>query len=733
MLLFAQDYARFPSAIIDYNTRNESFKRLVALYNKMGIKNCLFPLVLLQPELQGIDPHDPDLSVDVKAMIGIECRYNPWYFFREVVRIPAVAGPVPIPFRANRGNIALIWSFFCNIDIALIQPRQTGKSVSTDTLMVYLLMIGASNTMISMLTKDDKLRKANVERIKKIRDLLPPFLVPKTKKDTDNQDEVTCVFYNNRYTTGVAQSAETAANNLGRGLTSPVAHIDEGPFISWIGVTLPAMLASGTAARAEAKRYGKPHGSIFTTTAGKRDDRDGRYMYDMIANGADWTEAFFDAADRDAAENMVRLSCNARKDDDGNELPVKTIINATFSHRQLGLTDEWLAKAMADANSSGDAADRDFFNVWTSGTQRSPLSIKLNEMIRNSEMEPLHQEITREGYIIKWYIPAEEMEYRMSSGQFVLGMDTSEAVGRDAIAGIITDLSDLSTVGSFIINETNLIRFARCIADIMIKYKKITLIPERKSTGQMLIDSLLLHLPLAGEDPFKRIYNSIVDQATANPDDYKAICTDLGRRSSQFYDSRKRYFGFNTTAQTRDLLYGSVLQNAANRAGMLVRDKRLSKELRGLVEKNGRIDHITSGHDDAVIAWMLNNWFITQAKNLKHYGIDVTQVDTIKPVNGMMPDPEFAAEQLEQQVITQEIKEILAEMETCDDDFWLMKLEFRLKALNSRLILNDEELFSIDALIKQSAERRGERARTAARQHESIDTTNMWQRLRRRF
>lgn len=707
MILFQDDWALYPTAIIDYNTKNETFKRLAALYHRMGIKNAGFLLALLQPDLQGVDPFDPNLTVEQMTMIAVECRYNPWYFFREVVRIPPVSGPIPGPFKANRGNIALIWSFFCSIDIALIQPRQTGKSVSTDTLMIYLLHIGTSNTLINMVTKDDKLRKENVERLKKIRDLLPAYLVPKTRKDTDNQDELTCYSYGNRYRTGVAQASETAANNLGRGVTSPINHVDEGPFISWIGVTLPALLASGNAARAEAKCFGRPYGNIFTTTAGKKDDRDGRYMYDLISQGAPWNEAFFDCKNKEDLEQVV--NSNLR----GDSKNKKTIINATFSHRQLGLTDAWLAEALANANAKGDAADRDFFNVWTAGTQRSPLSIALNEIIRKSIRDPEHSEITNEGYIIRWYIRREELDHAMNNSYYVLSMDTSEAVNRDAITGTIINMVDLSVVGAFSINETNLIRCAKFVGDMLIRYKRITLIPERKSSGQTFIDSLLLQLPLAGEDPFKRIFNTIADESTVREDEYRAICGDMNRRNSQFYDQRKKYFGFNTNAQSRELLYTTILQDAAKRAGDKVKDKLLAEEILGLVEKNGRIDHVSSGHDDMVIAWLLGNWFITNAKNLKHYDIDVTKVDNIRVVDGSVHMPEQTFEDLEQLTLMREAQSLLKDLEETENEFLIRKIEHRLRIINGRVKQSEDETFSIDALINKAKEKRAENSRVS--------------------
>lgn len=723
MIRFLDDWKRFPDAIIDYDTTNTSFLRQAEVYRRMGVKNCAFILTLMQPELKGVDPHDPNLTSAQKAMIGIECKYNPWYYFREVVRIPPVAGPVPLVFKANRGNIALIWSFFCSIDVALIQPRQTGKSVSTDTLMDWLLYIGASNTKINMITKDDTLRKANVERLKKIRDYLPKYLVNITKRDSDNQFELTCKMYENTYTSGVSQNSETTANNLGRGLTAPVTHIDEGPFINYIGVTLPAALASGTTAREEAERYGRPYGNIFTTTAGKKDDRDGRFMYDLIHGGIVWTEALFDAKDR---RHLIEL---VRKNSSGKKL----IINATFSHRQLGKTDEWLYHAINEASATGEAADRDFLNVWTSGTQSSPLSVQLNETIRNSELDPYHLEISKDSYIFNWYIPEEEIAETMRTGKFVLGGDTSEAVGQDAIGLVLTDVSNLGVVGAATVNETNLIRFCMWLVQLMVKHANITVIIERKSTGGMIMDYLLVMLPQHGIDPFKRIYNTIVDNSTENKERFREIQTPLERRPQQFYDEHKKYFGFNTTADSRGLLYSTVIQNAAKKAGHLVHDKKLSGEIRGLVVKNGRIDHKASGNDDMVIAWLLTHWFLSHSKNLSYYGIESSLVMRSVSDKGRTLTEEEVSAQARQHEYKAQIEGTYELLKTANNEFMIAKLETRLGGLMAKYRPSEEDAISFDALIKLAREERAAVARQSmrSRQQQNSDRVNDYAQRRR--
>lgn len=716
MILFQRDWQRFPSAIIDYQTSNQSFLRLAALYRSMGVKNAAFHLSLLQPQLQGVDPHSKTLTDEQKVMVALECRYNPWYYFREVVRVP-IQGGDPIQFIANRANISAIWSFFNSIDVALIQPRQTGKSVSIDALMVLLIFIVLRKSNIMMLTKDNGLRRENIERLKNIRDSLPSYLVNRSREDSDNQIELTCVAYGNKYMTGVSQGSERAANNLGRGFTAPIIHIDEGPFIDFIDITLPAALAATTAARDQAMKNGTPHGNIFTTTAGKKDDRSGAFMYKFIHDGAPWNEAFLDAADRDELVHLIRTNSTGRK----------VLINGTFSHRQLGKTDEWLYNTIVETGADGEAADRDFFNVWTSGTRSSPLSTELNNAILNSEMDPLYNEIHRDGYIIRWYIPENQIAHRMRTGKFVLGLDTSEAVGRDSIGMVLCDVEDMGVVAAATLNETNLIRFAHFLADFLIRYPNVTLVPERKSTGQMIVDLLLVVLPKHGVDPFRRIYNSIVDDQQERKDDFRAISGDLNRRSDDVYDKYKKFFGFNTTSSSRNLLYSTVLQNAAKKAGTKVRDRVLSRELRQLVVRKGRIDHEASGNDDMVIAWLLCDWFLTHTKNLSHYGIDSSRV-----LSGIMEEgteklsPLEQYERQQQQKIKEEIARVYEELKQATDSIEILKLEHRLRALSNKLVDIDDNAATIDAIIQSARESRAKNMQRVSRSKSQLDARAIW-------
>jgi len=704
MILFQKDWSRFPTAQPDKTTKNQSWVRLASVYREMGIKNHAFILALVNPMLKGIDPHASNLTDQQKMAIALECKINPWYFFREVARVPAIGSDEPSMVEANRGNIALWWSFFNHAMIILIQIRQTGKSVSTDLLMTLLTQLVCQNTKINLMTKDDALRRKNVERLKDISEDLPRYMQLKTRDDVNNTEEITVKALNNVYSTHVPQASPKRAYNLGRGLTSAIFHIDEAPFQPNIKIALPAALAATGAAVDKAMAAGTPYGTIITTTAGKKDDKDGKFIYDLLCDGAIWTEKFFDCIDWKDFEKVVRA--NSRKG--------LFLINATFNHRQLGKDDAWLRRKLEESLQSGDDANRDYFNMWTSGGISNPLPVSVLERIAKSVMDVAYTDISRpHGYITRWYIPEEEIQYRMTNGKFVLGMDTSEASGGDDISFYLMDVTTLETIAVGTYNETNLITFSEWVTSILVAYKSITAIIERRSTGSSVLDYLLLMLPQYGEDPFKRLFNTVVQEAEEYPERWKEIRQPMARRDPSIYTRLKKCFGFATAGSgeySRTSLYGSTLQLAAKRAADRIRDKPTIDQITGLVTRNGRIDHEEGEHDDLVIGWLLANWLVTHGKNLSHYGIDVTQVMSMISLQREVT-PQEAWVREEQRQIRQEMDHLFAELSNEQDDFVSGQIELELRRLDRQIILETGEMRSVDALIKKARDAKVERKR----------------------
>lgn len=692
MIMFKEDWGKFPAAIADLKTKNTTFIRYSALLKSMNVENHLFPLQLLDPRIQGLDPFSPDLTLAQMMMILVEARNNIFYFLRECVRVPGSKDDDPLVFRANRANMALVWTFLNNIDPILIQPRQTGKSFSTDTLMIWLLNLRCYHTEINLLTKDDTLRAANLERLKEIELGLPTFLRMRKSGDIANSEELKISRRHNRYRGHLPNKSPKLALNVGRGLTSPIFHIDEAAFFYNVGISVPAALAAGTAARDRARARNDPFGTIFTTTAGKIDDRDGAWMYQILIESALWTEKFMDA--RNKADLHEKVLANAP----GKKLTM----DLSFNHRQLGYDDNWLRQAIADSRATGEDARRDFLNAWTRGNQSSPLSVEELKIIADSERKDFFSEFTEpHAYVIRWFIPEERISHVMNNGHFIIGLDTSDAVGRDDIGLVIRDISTGAVVGAGNYNELNLITFAEWLAKLMIRFKRTTLVPERRSSAVTIIDYLLLMLPAMGEDPFARIYNTVVQTIDEN----KELAREISRagRTREIYVKYKSAFGFATSGSgitSRTDLYSNTLRNASRYTGSMVHDVQLIRQIMGLVIRNGRVDHEEGKHDDLCMAWLLSFWLITKGRNLHYYGI---QTRSIMALNGLVRsenDPAKVAKQNQERLLKEEIDKLAERLKKEPDNFIAYRLEGQLKILLAKLPDTPERIASVQELME---------------------------------
>lgn len=698
MILFENDWNKYPTAIVDTFDKNDSFVRYALLLKEMGVKNHLFPLALINPDLKGLDPYDPHLSLEQIAAFMVEFKMNPWAFFRKAARVPGGTDDDPIPFRANRGNIALYWLFFNHITTLLIQIRQTGKSLSTDLLMTYLMNVRCINTSINLLTKDDTLRSANLERMKNIELELPFFLRQRGKGDIGNTEELTVKALGNRYRGHLPNKSPKMALNVGRGLTSPIFQIDEAAFFFNIAISMPAALAAGTAARDLAKKRGDPYGIILTTTAGKKDDVDGKYIYDFMMASAEWSEKFLDCSGPEELEHVVRR----------NSSKGQLRVNCTFNHRQLGYNDAWLKDALETTGAVGEDADRDFLNIWTSGSQLSPLPSVETDKIRKSQLDTLHQEISRpHGYVLRWYYPEHVFKTRMADEPHVMSIDSSDAAGGDDIGMTFRAVTSGEIAAAANINETNLITFAEWVCQLLIDYPKLTLIIERRSTGAMILDYLLMMLPARGIDPFTRIYNRAVQDAEDDPVRFKEITAPMYMRSPDIYIKHKKCFGFATSGSgttSRNDLYSTTLLSAAKNTGHLVRDKKVVDQILGLVVKNGRVDHAAGEHDDMCISWLLSYWLLTLGKNLHVYGLDSREVLKFSKQRIEENNPVTRYDNRQQDLLRQQIEDLVNMMRRERDTYLNRLMESKLKGLASRLSEADRITLSVDDLIKKIQE-----------------------------
>lgn len=231
----------------DWETTNLSFLQVASDLNKLGIKNNTFFLRLYDTGLQGIDPHGPiaAMSTELIERIMAECMRNPWYYLREVARIPDQGNSKGIPYKLNRANLAATWCFVHNIDHYLTIPRQIGKTQSIIANLTWAYLFGTTNSSFAFFATSQELASENLERLKAQRDLLPSFLrvrqecvvdaVLGTKDyELDNIRKIYNPLTKNTIVTKPKASSKEAAIKLGRGNTLPITYIDETEFVSFV-------------------------------------------------------------------------------------------------------------------------------------------------------------------------------------------------------------------------------------------------------------------------------------------------------------------------------------------------------------------------------------------------------------------------------------------------------------------------------------------------------------------
>jgi hypothetical protein len=626
-----------------------------------------------------------------------------WYWVRECARAPAEGSAHDSQVEANRGNIALWWSFFCHITAFLIQIRQTGKSFSTYALMAWLLNMGVLGTEINWMTKDDMLRRAGITLLKDIIGAMPRYLDMRRRDDANNGEEVTVNELGNHFRTHVPQMSEKRALNQGRGLTSSIMVGDELPFQINCHISLPVALGAMSAAVDKAKENYSPYGIIVPTTAGKKDTPEGKFVFDMLQDAALWDENFFDCESMGELEKLIRTNAS------GGSFSV----NITMNHRQLGKSDGWLKEVLERTRQTNEAADRDYFNRWTSGSLTSPFDIEDMETMRASVRDAVWTQIHRGSYITRWYVSKEEAAWRMANESTIASLDTSDASGGDDISLVISGINDGGTLCAGSYNETNVIRYAEWLCELLIANPKMVMIIERRSTGAAIMDYLMYMLPAHGIDPFRRLFNRCVQDAEEDRERFTEISVPLGRRDPDLLVRYKKTFGFATSGSgmaSRTELYSTTLQAAIKQVGKRMRDKKLVDQTLSLEIRNGRVDHPKGEHDDMVIGWLMGQWLLTKGKNLHFYGIDTTQVyRDVRPEVSMNPTERYQYQQ--QQGVRAQITQIVEQLGDETDEMIILKLEGQLKQLTRKVVVDENELFSVDELIKKSRETRQQRRR----------------------
>lgn len=226
----------------DWKTKNQSFIDLYNDLHKLGIKNNKFFLVLRDPSLQGVDPYSPVLPKDMQIKIFIECLINPWYWLREILRIPVDGMPIEVgggtQYQIDRANVASWYCFLNGFDHMVNKPRQRGKTQDCLAQFNYAYHFANMASTALFFNKDQDQANINLYRLKCQRDMMPSYLQMrmvmtdngKFDKGIDNTKSIRNPVNNNIIMTMGKATSKESAMKLGRGATAALQLFDEFDF-----------------------------------------------------------------------------------------------------------------------------------------------------------------------------------------------------------------------------------------------------------------------------------------------------------------------------------------------------------------------------------------------------------------------------------------------------------------------------------------------------------------------
>lgn len=572
--------------MIQFNTKNKSFLKMHYILKEMGIKNNAFFLQLYDEKLLYIDPLDEDnLTEEQKIRVHIEISKNPWYFFREIIKIPMT--DEKLDFELTRATLAILWSLLNDLHSYIVIPRQCYKSYTVACFYAWLIYWGAKNFTGAFFAQNDTLVTQNLSRVKDIRESLPKYLNLKTNADTDNIHAL--IYRTPEFTNTITVRApgmnEDTANNVGRGASTMGQWYDEFAFIPYIWVQYGAAVPAYSTVAKAAERNGSHHHIIITTTAGNKNNKSGGWAYNFFQSAAPFTELLYDKAIFDKDGNPIGIDKTEVKEYIANNNMGQQFLRIEFQWYELSKPVTYLDE-MKQLMPGLDEFARGVLNQWLDSNADHPLGQERVQELQETASDPVKIIMVDKIYVCKFYRDPDIL--KTQSHHIVFGMDCSGNVRRDFSTLVGVDVTNSEVVFTMRCNQYSVTRFGRAVAYILLYlFPRSILVPERNYVGLPVVE---------------------------------IIAENMG--STRIYkDERDEKLGVSMVHNLRKIMYGDVLRVSVYEHGKNIHDKTIINEIAGLItDKNGRIDHKQNGgHDDTLISYLYCRWFIMFCKSKRKY------------------------------------------------------------------------------------------------------------------
>lgn len=586
---------------IDYHihteTRNLSFIQTAKDLRDLGIEDNTFFLALYDKDLILVDPHDPNLSKEIKFKIITECTRNIYYFLRECSRIPDDGG-MGKPYILNRANLAATFCFVHHIDHYLVIPRQKGKTQSTIANVLWAYLFGTSNTEMMFINKRAKDANNNLKRLKMQQDLLPSYMrfkslitkEGKLRRAKDNTTEIVNPVTHNSIVTKPSANSEEAAEGIGRGCTQTVQYFDETEFTKHIKTIIQAAGPAYNTASSNAKRNNAAHCRIFTSTPGDLSSAPTKDMVSIIKEAAKWTEKMYDWTE-DAIQLYIRKSSQNH------------ITYIEYSYTQLGEDEEWFIKAAGTVLNDPIKIKREILLQRINGSNLSPFTLEQLDELIEIKKSPI------ETIFINTFCRLDVYEPLDKNTTYVVGVDCAAGVSSDNHACTVVHPYTGKPVAEFKISYLSTVDFAKFLHILIQKHIPMGILAiERNNVGIAIIDIL------RQTSSRSRIYQD--DSKGAFKVDDKFDPHGFLKAESQ----ERRTSGVWTGGDSRKLMFG-ILDEIMNESMDQIVTENITEDITNLVVKaNQKVEHANGQHDDSLMSFLIARYVMAYSKVLGRYG-----------------------------------------------------------------------------------------------------------------
>lgn len=650
------------------STTNTSFLNMHYFLKEKGIKNNKFMLILYDPDLASIDPHDRRLNVHMKQKVLRECMINPWYFFRCVVRIPESGIATGVKFNLNRGNLALLFCLMLNLNIFLEMPRQLGKTIAALCWYLYCFNFSTANSEMAFLNKKLEDSKLNLQRIKEIKELLPTYLQldqsfgidGKKLKASNTVETLVHPVNNNKIKTVASARSKVAAASLLRGRTIPQVYADEFAFIPYNDIIYTNMVPAFNTASKNAKVNGKPFGILITTTPGMLTTDEGQVAFQFKENATTFSEGWYDLP---YSTLMELISANTNSN----------FVYIRFTYQQLGKDEAWFKDICVQMQKKWADIRREVLLEWAQISDNSPFRKEDLDMVASLVKQPIYSILLLNKYKFDIYERA-NLKYPP-----LIGVDVSGGYNRDSSAITVVDSYSTRVTAEMNCNYISTVDLAKVIHELVTKYMPNAVVNIERNGGYGA--SVLSKLVTTSIK--KNLYWEIQDRV-------------LEERFNGAHINRKtqkvKVYGSDSTHAKREMLMELLRERMEYHKDKII-SPTILEELKTLeVKKSGRIEHSTNGHDDSIFSWLWALYIYYYGQNLmESYGISKHEIRTDQ-------DLEEAYVPLEEKY-----DDLVVELDTLDNEMVQEQLEALKTEVGSKMFeqwMQEQHALDQEALNK---------------------------------